>query len=278
MKYLALKIFYVRLKDGNYFDEYKEYKFIRKPAMLLKLYIDDPKIEFQPDFKHVEKTILNCFSFILKSAEDLPRVEVELFPFSEYKKYVLRTIRPDESLVDKFIKRALVVYESNKIGPHRYLDTYKKYSDFMNSKADQEVTNFLKNTENQLEDFEFQINRHSNIKTEITLMIATVPLNLYCLDCNNLHDNLRERVQKLKDRFVQFCIDSNRDLNKGISKAYEEIAEKVGRQPQSTAELVEIIEFLNVSLDSTIYKLEFKIGEAKKRLMFLLDYAIMPSM
>ena len=245
--------------------------------MLLKLYIDDPKIEFQPDFKHVEKTILNCFSFILKSAEDLPRVEVELFPFSEYKKYVLRKIRPDESLVDKFIKRALVVYESNKIGPHRYLDTYKKYSDFMNSKADQEVTNFLKNTENQLEDFEFQINRHSNIKTEITLMIATVPLNLYCLDCNNLHDNLRERVQKLKDRFVQFCIDSNRDLNKGISKAYEEIAEKVGRQPQSTAELVEIIEFLNVSLDSTIYKLEFKIGEAKKRLMFLLDYAIMPS-
>lgn len=62
-----------------------------------------------------------------------------------------------------------------------------------------------------------------------------------------------------------------------ICKAYDEIAEKVGRQPGSTAELVDIIEFLNQSIDSTIYKLEFKIGEAKKRLLFLMDYALIPS-
>jgi hypothetical protein len=51
----------------------------------------------------------------------------------------------------------------------------------------------------------------------------------------------------------------------------------VGKQPNSTAELVETIDFLNESIDSTIYKLEHKIGEAKKRLLFLLDYATMPS-
>ena len=188
--------------------------FFKKPALILKLYIDDPKIEFQPGFKHVEKTIMNCFAIILKTAEDLPRVEVDLFPFAEYRKYVLRTIRPDESLVDKFIKRALAAYDVNKIGPQRYLDTYKKYSDFMNSKADQEVTNFLKNTENQLEDFEVEINKMSKIKNEVTMMMATVPLNLYSLDCSNLHENLRDRIQKLKDRLVLFCVDLNRENNK----------------------------------------------------------------
>ncbi len=158
--------------------------------------------------------ILNCFDFILKSSEELPRVEVELFPFPEYKKYVLRTIRSDEELVENFIKRALNVYEVNKIGPQHYLDTYKKYTDFMNKKAEQDVTHFLKNTENQLEDFEFQINKHTNIKNEITKLLLTVPLNFYSLECNNLHENLKERVQKLKDRLVQFCIDFNRDTNK----------------------------------------------------------------
>lgn len=136
--------FFEQYKAGNFFEDYKDLEYARKPALIMKLYIDDPKIEFQPGFKQVEKMILNCFNFLLKSAEDLPRVEVELFPFPEYKKYVLRTIRPDELLVDIFIKRVLAVYESNKIGPQRYLDYYKKYSDFMNNKADQDVTAFLK--------------------------------------------------------------------------------------------------------------------------------------
>ena len=270
-------VFFEQYKDGNNFNEYSELDYKRKPAIILKLYIDDPKIEFQPGFKYVEKMLINCFSIILKSAEELARVEVELFPFSEYKKYVLKTIRSDETLVENYIKRVLKIYDVNKIGPHKYLDTYKKYTDFVNSKADQDVNAFLKNTENQLEDFEFQINKHSNIKNEIIQLLLTVPLNLYSLDCNGLHESLKDRVQRLKDRLVQYCIDHNRDTNKSICKSYDEIADKVSRQPTTTAELVETIEFLTQCMDSTIYKLEFKIGEAKKRLMFLLDYAIMPS-
>ena len=188
-------------------------KFVSKSALIMKLFPDDSKIDFQPGFRNVEAMIMNCFSYIIKSAEDLPRVEVELFPFPEYKKFVLRSIRPDESLVDDYIKRVLVVLEANKVGPRKYLDVYKKYSDFLTSKADQDITSFLRE-DNQLEDIEIQINKHSKIKTAITLMIISVPLNLYQLDCTNLHDNLRDRVQKLKDRLIQFCIDLNRETNK----------------------------------------------------------------
>ena len=82
-------------------------------------------------------------------------------------------------------------------------------------------------------------------------------------------------ITVLKDKiFIIFIMF----WNPRICKSYDEIADKVSRQPASTAELVEITEFLNQSIDSTIYKLEFKINEAKRRLLFLLDYAIMPSM
>ena len=87
--------------------------------MIIKLYTDDPKIEFDPPFKQIEHTLLNCISYILKSAEGLPRVEVELFPFPEYKKFLLRSIRPDENLVELFTKRVLKVFDSNKIGPQK---------------------------------------------------------------------------------------------------------------------------------------------------------------
>ena len=182
--------------------------------MIIKLKAEDPKIEFQPGFKQIEAMIMNCFSYIIESAEDLPRVEVELFPFPEYKKYVIRSIRPDESLVGAFIKRALAVFEANKVGPVRYLDTYKKFQNFINTKADNDVTLFLNNTENELEDFEQQINRFDKIKKEIMLMILSVPLNFYQLECNAFHDNLVDRVKNCTKRLVQFCIDSNREGNK----------------------------------------------------------------
>ncbi len=86
----------------------------------MKLYTDDPKIEFDPPFKQIENTLLNCISHIIKSAEGLPRVEIELFPFPEYKKFLLRSIRPDEQLVELFTNRVLKVFEANKIGPQKY--------------------------------------------------------------------------------------------------------------------------------------------------------------
>ncbi len=186
---------------------------MRKSALIIKLYTEDPKIEFQPSFKQIELMIMNCFSYIIKSAEELPRVEVELFPFPEYRKYIIRSIRPDEQLVEDFIKRVMAVYDANKIGPQRYLDVYKKYADLLNTRADQEITAFLKR-EIILEDFKIQIDKYTKIKNEITLMILSVPLNLYQLECNALHENLRDRVQRLKDRLIQFCLDHNRDTNK----------------------------------------------------------------
>jgi len=206
--------FFEQYKDGNYFEQYVDLQFVRKSALILKLKHEDPKIEFQPGFKQVEAMIMNCFSFIIESAEDLPRVEVELFPFPEYKKYVIRSIRPDETLVNDFIQRALTVFEANRIGPVRYLDNYKVYNDFINTRADNEVTAFLNNKENELEDFEIQINKYSKIKKQIMLTILSVPLNFYQLECNAFHDSLVERVKNCSRRLVQFCIDHNRESNK----------------------------------------------------------------
>jgi hypothetical protein len=111
----------LKFQNGNNFDEYEDYKFVRKPALIIKLYTDDPKIEFEPPFKQIEQTLLNCISYIIKSAEGLQRVEVELFPFPEYKKFLLRSIRPDEYLVEIFTKRVLDVFQANKIGPQKYV-------------------------------------------------------------------------------------------------------------------------------------------------------------
>lgn len=268
-------LFLEQYKDGNYFDTYNELGFVRKSALSIKLYADDPKIEFEPGFSKIEEMILNCISCIVESAKNLPRVEVELFPFSEYKKFYLRSVRPDEKLVEIYTQRAKQVLESNKVGPHKYLDVYKKYTEFLTLKAEQDVSAFLKD-QHELDEFEMQIKNYTKIRDEITLSRLTAPLNFYCLESHDLHEDLRNRVGRLKERLVTYCVEQNRDANRILCKQYEEISDKVSKQPATTAELVEIVEFLSKSNETTIYQLLTKVGEAKERLMFLLDFSIMP--
>ena len=59
-----------------------------------------------------------------------------------------------------------------------------------------------------------KINSFQDLKTEIALLRITVPLSMFCLDCNILNQDLCARAQKLKEKLITFEVDENRDLNK----------------------------------------------------------------
>ena len=59
-----------------------------------------------------------------------------------------------------------------------------------------------------------KINSYQDLKTEIALLRITVPLSMFCLDCNALNQDLCARAEKLKQKLITFEIDENRDLNK----------------------------------------------------------------
>jgi len=56
---------------------------------------------------------------------------------------VLSSVSAEESLVKDFIRRTMDIFESNTLGPQKYLNLYRKYADLLNGKSDQEVTSFL---------------------------------------------------------------------------------------------------------------------------------------
>jgi len=56
---------------------------------------------------------------------------------------MLSSVSAEESLVKDFIHRAMDVFQSNTLGPQKYLNLYHKYAELLNGKSDQDVTNFL---------------------------------------------------------------------------------------------------------------------------------------
>ena len=63
-----------------------------------------------------------------------------------------------------------------------------------------------------------------------------------------------------------------------VSGRYDAIATRVSDIPETTEELVELVDFLKKSSEETVLELKVEIGNASDRLDFLLDYATLPCM
>jgi dynein heavy chain len=144
----------------------------------------------------------------------------------------------------------------------------------LSNKAESDTIEFLRHP-HALDEFEAEIKEKTALANEIMLKRIWAPLNLFNLDCRDLNEHLIKIVQKLREKLVQHCIEDNSKLNKDIVREYDEIAATVSVPADEIEELVRTTDFLNKALESSIYKLAYKIGEAKDRLMFLLEYAIM---
>uniref|UniRef100_A0A8B9NTX8 Uncharacterized protein n=1 Tax=Apteryx owenii TaxID=8824 RepID=A0A8B9NTX8_APTOW len=207
-----LLAFFMIHKDGNDFTEpYQEMQFFVPQILIVKLSVEEPKIVFEPPLKECWDLISHCFMEILQSAEDLPKVERFLFPELNRDDLTLRTVKPDELLFSEFVNKLEKIFESNILGPQKYLNVYRKYSDLLNSNAEQDITDFLKEG-HSLEAFS-KIDSLTKLKREIASMHITVPLAMFCLDAVQLNEELCNRTQNLKDRLIEFEVMENRTLN-----------------------------------------------------------------
>ncbi|XP_069920753.1 dynein axonemal heavy chain 3 isoform X2 [Oryctolagus cuniculus] len=268
--------FFMIHKDGNDFSEpYQEMEFFIPQLIMIKLEVSEPNIIFNPSFDDCWELIHNSFLEIIDNSNGIPKVESILFPELKGYNLILGTINSEEELVSNFMDQTYEVFKKNKVGPHKYLNVYKKYSDLLDNTAEQDITAFLQEN-HEIEDFVTSINGIKKRRGEIASMHVTVPLAMFCLDAMTLNYDLCERAQNLKDRLIQFQVDVNRETNTSICNQYSTIADKVSEIPANTEELVFLIEFLKKSSDVTVFKLRRQLRNAIERLQFLMDYADLP--
>ncbi|KAK0675118.1 DYH3 protein, partial [Pygoscelis papua] len=268
-----LLAFFMIHKDGSDFTEpYQEMQFFVPQILTVKLSVEEPRIVFEPPLKECWDLISRCFREILQSAEELPKVERFLFPELRRDDLTLSTVKPDESLFSEYVNKLEKIFESNILGPQKYLNMYRKYSNLLNNNAQQDVTDFLKEG-HSLEALTEKIDSLTKLKREIASMHVTVPLAMFCLDALQLNEELCNRTQNLKDRLIEFEVMENRELNKRICNEYNLIAKRISEVPLNTEELVEFDAYLKKSSEVTVLKLRQEVAEAAHRLEFLMGYA-----
>ena len=60
-----------------------------------------------------------------------------------------------------------------------------------------------------------KIDSYQNLSKEIASLHITVPLNMLCLNCNDVNQELSARAARLADRMIHYVVDQNRDKNRG---------------------------------------------------------------
>uniref|UniRef100_A0A8C9NAX7 Uncharacterized protein n=1 Tax=Serinus canaria TaxID=9135 RepID=A0A8C9NAX7_SERCA len=207
-----LLAFFMIHKDGNDFKEpYQGVQFFLSQILIVKLRVKEPDIVFEPPLGACWELISHCFQKILQSAEELPKVEKLLFPELQRGDLTLNTVKPQESLFLEYINKLEKIFESNIVGPQKYLNVYSKYSNLLNNKSRQDVSKFLEKVPSL--DALTEIDSFTELKGEIASMDITVPLAMFCLDTLQLHEELCSRTQNLKDTLIEFEVMENRQLN-----------------------------------------------------------------
>ncbi|XP_044191900.1 dynein axonemal heavy chain 3 isoform X1 [Thunnus albacares] len=270
-----LLYFFTIHEEGNDFGEvFDEMKYVQSQVLLVKLQENEPHIDFSPSLQECWELIHGAFMEIIKSADELPRVECYLFP--DIENLYLRTVGPDESLVANIISKAKDIFHKNTVGPEKYLKVYQKYSNLLDNTAKQDIIAFLKE-KHSLEGFTKKIESINHLWKEIASLHVTVPLSMFCLYAGELNDDLCDHAEKLKDQIIMFEVEENRELNQRICQKYEEITNTIRGTPETTEELVALNQYIKQTSEVTIHKLLDEIDEATYRLSFLLDYATLPS-
>ncbi|CAG5890787.1 unnamed protein product [Menidia menidia] len=266
--------FFMTYKEGNDFGEvFDELRYVQSQVLLVKLQVKEHHIEFIPSFQECWEVIERAFLEIIKCAENLPRVECNLFP--DIKNLYLPSVQADESLVGNFVSKAKDVFYKNTLGPKKYLNVYQKYSNLLDNTAKQDTSAFLKD-KHSLEELAEEIESINRLLKEIMSLHITVDLSMFCLYAGDLNDHLCVCAKTLKDMIITFEVEENRTINKGICQEYEDITETVRETPETTEKLVALNQYLKKTKDVTIHKLIDEIEVASYRLSFLMDYATLP--
>lgn len=251
-----------------------------------ELFVCVPKVE------EIRTIISRCFDKILRVPKHIPRIESILFPEFKDAFYMLPVFRKEEQVsviikmylkpklisktkilqVKKIIEEALNAVTMNNPGPDLYLQCYNESMYILNGAAEKELMDYFESDpEPTLKEFSIKIRSYNQLRDQLFSFRTKVPLNLIELDCHKVNEALHATVEDLKMTICNTFAKELHDTNVELCRVFTEIANNISAMPDTTVEVVELLNYLNESRDNTMFNLKTKIIRSCELILFLFD-------
>ncbi|XP_050671120.1 dynein axonemal heavy chain 3 isoform X2 [Leptidea sinapis] len=263
--------------EGNdYGMEYKDYTFIKNPLLRIRV-VGQPgsiQLAFDPSLDHMKALITKWFHTIISVNTRLPSVDGLMYPGAARPRPYLMAVYPEELYLAEVINKCVKVFSINRPGPSRYISMYQDYHYLLNGSAHEDLLRFFAlDPPPYLKDFSARIYMYEALRDEIVFLRRDIPLNMILLDCGPINDVIRDIVNGLRHYIVDHFILLNRKWNRSICNVYEEMASRASESPETTAQLVELLSYIQDCRDCAMFELREKSRTTAEHVLFLMDHA-----
>ncbi|XP_039753870.1 dynein heavy chain 3, axonemal [Pararge aegeria] len=263
--------------EGNNFGkEYRDYLFIKRPLLRIKV-VGQPgstSISFDPALDQMRVMIIKWLHTIIGVNQQLPSVDTIMYPGAQRPNPYLMSVYPDEQYMVEVTNKCIKHFHENRPGPNSFLDTFQEYFYILDGTAFQDLQKFFAlEPPPYLKDFSARILTYRALRDEIAFLRRDIPLNMVMLDCAPVNDVLWSEVDALRQYIIDHFTTVNRKWNRSICNVYEEMAARTSESPETTAQLVELLGYIQDCRDCAMFDLREKSRTTAEYVLFLMEHA-----
>lgn len=261
-------------------DLYDALDYTEPPALDLKLAkimeSDSENPAIIPSFETTKAVITQCFDYVVEASRELPNIQTVLFGDSgkQLEVTTLRAVSAQEDWVSSLINEANAVLTYNFPNVCVFLEKYIPYATLISGQIDEEISNFIHEASTlEMEDIATKIQSIREIRSSILALDNEYRLGLFFIDSSQLNQYLVAKTQEIENRIKSDQLENNRDLNRQINKDYEEIGQRLDQEINTTAELVETLEYFKKVQEVVKAELSARVELSSQRLDLLIEFA-----
>ena len=245
-----------------------------KLAKIMDSDSENPTI--MPSFDTTKAVITQCFDYVVEASRELPNIQTVLFGDSgkQVEVTTLRAVSAQEDWVSSLINEAIAVLTYNFPNVCKFMEKYNRYANLISGKVDEEISNFIREASTlEMDDIAKKIKSLRAVQSSILALDNESRLGLFYVDSTQLNQYLVGKTQEVENRIKTDQLEKNRELNRQINKEYEEIGQRLDQEINTTADLVETMEYFNQVQEVIKAKLGARVELSFKRLDLLIEYA-----
>ncbi|KAK7490595.1 hypothetical protein BaRGS_00018198, partial [Batillaria attramentaria] len=221
---------------------------LKLPVLRIELVLDEGVMTFYPPVTDFEQLVSSIMYMMAKTMSKVPTVQSWLaggetlsFTDSHVATHIITMIQ------FKLETSALKLFEGPMLHLQGYID---KYEYLINGTALAEVEKFLSE-------------KHD--------LPSVAFYDTFRLDCDDLKLGLVEAARGLANKLLMRVVDDHRRANKKTIDGFEEIKRRALHVPETSEQLMEMVEFVADASIMGMFKLMQQIQEAYTRLKYLMD-------
>ncbi|KAK3519072.1 hypothetical protein QTP70_016355, partial [Hemibagrus guttatus] len=206
------------------------------PLFKMDLTFDDEKMDFYPSFQDLEEAVLEILNSIINTLQ-------------------VRVVHDDQCV--HLFKFSVV----------------DNYDWLVNGSAQNLVEKYMEE-EHSFDQYTEQVEMFRALSKEISSLPSVAHSDMIRLDCEELKHGLAKKAQSFAQILLAHLISTHREQCLQICKEFETIRDKAIKNPNTTEDMMGMINFIDHAKTKGIEELNIKIMETLHRLNYLLDVHI----